>query len=138
MTNRDLLTRIKTSLAVLANGTTEESEVDFGGAQTTTVRYAVKKNRDRLQKHLKIFYELIDEDAEEAGAEPKEAREAARALAEGKDVGLEDSLQQKIEEALSEDTPFEPYRVPEEAIMQETGVPIAVLDLIDWMIESDA
>ena len=138
MTNRDLLTRIETSLAVLANGTTEEATIDFGGAQTTTVRYAVKKNRDRLQRHLKTFYEVTKEDAEEAGVEPETAHEAARALAEGKEVGLEDSLQQKIEEALSEDTPFEPYRVPEEAIMEEAGVPIAVLDLIDWMIETNA
>jgi len=146
MTNRDLLTKVQNGIGVLANGIAPHEEIDFSGATTTQVRYAVKENRDRLQDCLDTYQEMVEEAAEEHDVDVEDIPAVVNDLvsgpeaepsevAEGLDVPTE--AVEEIEDLLSTETPFEPYTVPESAIFKEQGVPLQVLELIDWMVEKE-
>jgi len=139
MTYRDLFQRVQQTLAVLANGTSPEGPIDYDGAQTTTVRYAVKKNRDRLQDEMEHFQELLGEKAEEIGMEPDVLQTIADKRVQGsldtEEAGEEAT--EAVDDVLSTETAFEPYHVSESAIKEEPGVPIPILDLADWMFVED-
>jgi hypothetical protein len=141
MTNRKLLSTVQRAVGVLMNGTPPDSPIEFpGGAQTTTVRYAVKENRDRLQSCKETLQEMLAEDAEEVGEDPTAMLDAAVEMSlpqngGAPDTDLSDEAIERIEEHLDTETPFEPYTVPASAVMEEPSVPIPVLDLIDWIIE---
>jgi len=141
MTNRELLSSVQRAIGVLMNGTPPDSPIDFpGGAQTTTVRYAVKENRDRLQSCKETLQEMLAEDAEEVGEDPTAMLDAAAQMSlpqngGGPNTNLSDDAIERIEEHLDTETSFEAYTVPASAVMEEPNVPIPVLDLIDWMIE---
>jgi len=136
MTYRDLFQRVQQTVAVLANGTAPEAPIDYDGVETTTLRYAVKKNRDRLQDEMEHFQELLAEKAEDIDVEPDVLQTVADKRIQGRldteEAGEE--LTEAADEVLNTETAFEPYRVSEAAIMEEPSVPIAVLDLADWMI----
>jgi len=138
MTYRDLLTRVRTSLMVLAAPSEEweeETGIDYDGAQTTTVRYAVKKNRDRLQDEIEHYQELLREKAEELDLERDVLQTIAQKRLQGQldteEAGEEPT--EAVDEVLATEPAFEPYQVTEAALMEEPGVPIPILDLVDWM-----
>lgn len=137
MTYRDLFQRVQQTVAVLANGTAEEAEIDYDGAQTTTVRYAVKKNRDRLQDEMEHFQELLEEKADALDLSPDVLQTIANKRIQGRldEEGAGEDATEAVDDVLVTDTAFEPYQVSEAAIMQEPSVPIPILDLADWMIE---
>jgi arginine utilization protein RocB len=139
MTYRDLLTRVQNSILVLASGTSPEADIDFDGAQTTKVRYAAKKNRDRLQDELEHYQELLKEKAEELDLEPDVLQTIAQKRLQGKldteEAGGEAT--EAVDDVLDTEPAFEPYQVTEAALMKEPGVPIPVLDLVDWMIRGE-
>jgi len=143
MTNRDLLTRVQNSVAVLADGAAPGSALDFDGAETTQVRYAVMENRDRLQDCLEKYRDLLKEDAEELGVEPESLQPVVQELVyrpEADPASVAEELDvpkkhaEKVQALLGTETPFEPYTVPESAVFEEEGVPLEVLDLVGWMI----
>jgi len=139
MIYRDLFQRVQQTVAVLANGTAPEAKIDYDGVQTTTVRYAVKKNRDRLQDEMEHFQELLAEKADEVGMEADVLQTIADKRVQGsldtEEAGEEAT--QAVDDVLGTETAFEPYHVSEAAIMEEPGVPIPILDLADWMIVED-
>jgi len=139
MTYRELFQRVQQTVAVLAGGTTEEADIDFDGAQTTRVRYAVKKNRDRLQDEMEHFQELLSEKAEQISMEADVLQTIADKRIQGRLVEEEagEEATEAVDDVLGTETAFEPYHVTEEAIMQEPSVPIPILDLADWMIKDE-
>jgi len=137
MTYRDLLTRIRNGVAVLASGTAEGAAIEYDGAQTTRIRYAVKKNRDHLQGEVEHFQELLTEKAEDLGEDAEVLQKVANDLLQGtpaSEIGVDEEAVAAVQDVLGTETGFEPYTVPEAAMMEEPGVPIAVLDLTDWMV----
>ena len=144
MTYRTLLTRIRNGVAVLAGGTAEGAAIEYDGAQTTRIRYAVKKNRDRLQSEVEHFQELLKEKAEDLGEDAEVLQKVANDLLQGMSIedgigeeGVDKEMVAAVQDVLSTETGFEPYTVPEAAMMEEPGVPIAVLDLTDWMVREE-
>jgi len=141
MTYRELFQRVQQTVAVLAGGTTEEADIDFTGAQTTRVRYAVKKNRDRLQTEVETFQELLAEEAEGLEANVERLSEIADQVVSPDPIDMEEDPteqeMQAVDGVLDTPTGFEGYHVTKEAIMQEPSVPIPILDLADWMIKDE-
>lgn len=87
MTYRTLLTRIRNGVAVLASGTADGGPIDYDGAETTRIRYAVKKNRDRLQPEVEHFQELLKEKAEDLGEDAEVLQVVANDLLQGTPAG---------------------------------------------------
>lgn len=134
MTNRELFTRVQQTVQVLANGTTEESELDFSGAQTTKVRYATVKNQRELDDCIEVFQEQLQEKAEDYDTDPQEALQWVDAyLFPGRDADIDipEDLQEEVRDLLDEEVPFEPYHISESDLMKEPDIPVPVLDMVD-------
>jgi len=146
MTNRDLVTKVQNGVRVLANGVAPHEEIDFLGATTTQVRYAVKENRDRMQDCLDTYEEMLQEAAEEHDVDVEDTPAVVNELVYrpednpsevAKELDVPTEGVEEIKDLLSMEIPFEPYTVPESAIFEEQGVPLQVLELIDWMVEKE-
>ena len=125
MTNQELL-NLRPVLQITASGAPDDHPLDYPGAQTTAMRYALIQNQRRLQETLEVYQEMLQELLEEHDVEleggqiPEDAPEA-----------FEDALQ----ELLEQETPYEPYTVSDTEIKKEAGVPLELLMALDWMIE---
>jgi len=137
ITNQDLITRIQTSVAILARGASADDSLDFDGAKTTAVRWAVKENRKELQDCLETYREMVAEKAEKYDVEKETALEAAVKLVDENEIDVGDALAQELEEVLDQEPPFRPYYVNESEIKEEPSIPLPVLELIDWMVVED-
>jgi hypothetical protein len=125
MTNRDLL-NVRPALQIAASGAPDDHPLDYSGAQTTAMRYALMQNQKRLQDALEGYQELLqelisDHDVElEAGGIPDDAPEAFR---------------EELQELLQQEAPYERYTVSDSEIKKEPGVPFELLSALDFMIE---
>jgi hypothetical protein len=124
-TNAELL-NLQSVLQVVADGTREDADIDYDGAQTTTVRYAVVKNQRRLQNALEDYQEVLNDLMEEHDVEPTEVGQIPQEASEDFQEDLNDLLQQ--------DADFNPYKVSEEDIFKEPSIPTEILGSIEWMI----
>lgn len=149
MTYRDLLAKVQPGLNILSNGI-HNDQLDYDGAETTPVRYAMIQNERALQDALQGtdmidgYVDRLAEIAEEHLDMPSE--EAVSVLhSYGRavlfqDVEPEAELLEEAEDAveglLQEDAPFEPYQISEDDLTAEPGVPLEVLGLVEgWLVE---
>jgi hypothetical protein len=125
MTNAELL-NVRSALNIAANGAPAEAGIDYVGAQTTAVRYAIIQNQKRLQDALEVYQEMLQDLIEEHDVELE-----SRQIPEDAPDAFSDAL----DELLQTETPFEAYTVSDEDIKQEPNVPIELLMALDWMID---
>jgi hypothetical protein len=125
MTNQELLS-IRPALQIAASGAPEGHDVDYLGAQTTAMRYALMQNQKRLQETLEVYQEMLQELLEEhdieldGGGIPEDAPE---------------EFEQELQELLQQEAPFQPYTISDTEIKKEPGVPLQLLVALDWMID---
>ena len=129
MTNRELLQQVRPTLNILANGAGPQHDLEYDGASTTAVRYAVVQNQKRLQDALEGYNDLLTELLEEHDVEPTEQG--------GIPEDAPDEFNEALEDLLQQDAPFEPYTVTDADIKKEEGVPLELLTMMDWMIDDD-
>jgi len=149
MTYADLLTNVQPGINFLGNGT-EMGGLDYDGAQTTPVRYAMIQNERALQDALQGtdmvdgYTDRLRSIAEEhMDAAPEEAVPVLHSYARSvlfddvsSEADLPDEVQDEVEALLEEDAPFEPYQISEEDLIGEPGVPMQVLGLVEgWLVE---
>jgi len=100
--------------------------LDYDGAETTTVRYAVVKNQRRLSNALEDYHEVLKEIMDEHDVEPTDRG--------GIPEDAPEDFQEDMNDLLQQDADFDPYKVSEEDIFKEPSIPTEVLGSIEWMI----
>jgi len=149
MTYTDLLRKVQPGINLLSNGI-QTDDLDYDGAQTTPVRYAMIQNERALQDALQGtdmvdgYTDQLRDIAEEHMDDPPEKvvpvlHSYARSLLfadVSAEADLPDEAQDAVEALLEKDAPFEPYTVAEKDLMAEPGVPMQVLGLVEgWLVE---
>jgi len=146
MTYRDLLAQVQPGISVLGNGTPESHPIDYDGAETTPITYAIMRNERELNSALQgsdtvdgytdELKAVAEEHLDEAQVQRLQEWVRARLFPDVQsDLELDDEAQEAVRDVLGKDAPFQPYPVDEADLMDEPNVPKQVLAMVDeWMV----
>ncbi|AFH22438.1 hypothetical protein OSG_eHP25_00085 [environmental Halophage eHP-25] len=125
MTNEELL-NAREIIVLMINGTEDvDINIEFDGAQTTPVRYALNQNSKRIQDSLESYQEMLEEITDDYDVD----------FPIGDLEDKPDDFQKEIDELLNQESPFEPYTISADKFMEEPSVPFELIQMLDWMIE---
>jgi hypothetical protein len=156
MTYRDLLATVQPAINVFSNGL-QNGQIDYDGAETTAVRYAMIQNERALKDALQgtdmvggyqgRLGQIAEEhvSGESLDVPPEKAVPLLHSYARSllfpdveAEADLPEDAEEAVEELLQEDAPFEPYQISEEDLMAEPGVPIELLGMVEgWLVEGE-
>ena len=120
MNNRTLINLVQPTLQALSGN---HPELDYDGAETTAVKYAIVKNQNRAQEALEDYQQVLQDLFDEHDADPK-----AEELPDDPD------FQSDLQELLDQPSDFQPYQITEDKILKEENIPMEVLGAADQFL----